>query len=166
MASKDDFSVTPKCNRDSCISIQTSFFGNESYRRSLDASCDNTRTGRAAGRYTRWAYPYNSKLGGMEIRHTSSIGQPKIVPVKHGMTSSVDAYHLSLESGNMRMIPIAGINLSLPVIGWVDWTVDLPPPGVPITADLIHALLEMLSIEFSRHLLSQTWKKTRSILMV
>lgn len=96
------------------------------------------------------------------LLHTSgSTGQPKIVPVKHGMISAVDTYHLSPKSnlmqryGNMRIfIPfppfhIAGINFSLPIIAWVDRTVVLPPQGVPITADLIHAVHTHGNVEHS-----------------
>lgn len=84
--------------------------------------------------------------------HTSgSTGFPKVVTLKHGFAAAIDAYQTLADNPmerymNSRMfIPfpafhVAGINHSLTAAIWSDSTAVLPPPGVPITAQLIHAV--------------------------
>lgn len=94
--------------------------------------------------------------------HTSgSTGDPKVVVIKHGLVSAVDAYHLLEHNevpsryGNMRVfIPfppfhLAGLNYALPVMLWLDSTAVFPPAGSLITADLVHNIHEHGQVEHS-----------------
>jgi acyl-CoA synthetase (AMP-forming)/AMP-acid ligase II/aryl carrier-like protein len=93
--------------------------------------------------------------------HTSgSTALPTLVPVKHGLISSSDAFQLlennelSKRYGNMRVLisfppfHIAGLSYSLPAMCWLDSTAVLPPSGV-VTADIVHAMHQHGSVQHS-----------------
>jgi acyl-coenzyme A synthetase/AMP-(fatty) acid ligase len=85
--------------------------------------------------------------------HTSgSTGTPKLVPVKHGLMATVDGWmHLpSCQSkdlyGEKRIFSpfppfhIAGFNYTIILPCFLNATTVLLPPGVPISAEVVHAV--------------------------
>ncbi|KAF2127401.1 MFS general substrate transporter [Dothidotthia symphoricarpi CBS 119687] len=87
------------------------------------------------------------------LLHTSgSTGNPKVITLKHGLFATIDGWgHLPGSQtiplyGNKRLFSpfppfhIAGFNYTVTVPCYVDSTAVLPPSGVPINTDLIHAI--------------------------
>jgi acyl-CoA synthetase (AMP-forming)/AMP-acid ligase II len=85
--------------------------------------------------------------------HTSgSTGMPKIITLKHGLFATFDGWGhipgtLSVpQYENKRIFSpfppfhIAGVNYTLCVPCFFDGTAVLPPPGVPVSADLVHSI--------------------------
>ena len=95
------------------------------------------------------------------ILHTSgSTGLPKIVTLKHGFAAAIDAFQtlsvnpMSLYQKLRMLIPfppfhLAGIIHSLTSVVWADSTAVLPPPGIPITADVVYQMHVHARIEYS-----------------
>ena len=93
--------------------------------------------------------------------HTSgSTGVPKVVTLKHGFASAIDGFQtlspnpMSHYAGLRMLIPfppfhLAGINHSLTSVVWADATAVLPPPGVPITSDVVHEMHVYAHVEYS-----------------
>ena len=91
--------------------------------------------------------------------HTSgSTGNPKLVPIKHGSSTAVDAFQLLKNSDTARFaksrtfVPfppfhIAGIMYTVYIPCFYDGTVVLPPPGAPLTGELVHAVQEQTKVE-------------------
>ncbi|KAI9687031.1 MAG: putative secondary metabolism biosynthetic enzyme [Bathelium mastoideum] len=94
------------------------------------------------------------------LLHTSgSTGIPKIVPIRHGVPTTLDAFwlfgnELADRCGNMRLLApfpsfhIAGIIYSIATTIYCDSTIVLPPVA-PLTAELIDAIHVHGQIEYS-----------------
>lgn len=96
------------------------------------------------------------------LLHTSgSTGIPKIVVLRHGYTTSMDAYRrfdegseIARRTGGRRVFNpfppfhMAGITWSLPIICWVDSTIVLPP-SVPLTAEIANMVHEVAKVSYS-----------------
>lgn len=86
------------------------------------------------------------------IIHTSgSTGGSKLVTLRHGSTTVVDAFRRFDQNDTMRLFRtrfimpfppfhVAGITFSLAITCFYDSTVILPPAGVPVTANLVHSM--------------------------
>jgi acyl-coenzyme A synthetase/AMP-(fatty) acid ligase len=96
------------------------------------------------------------------LLHTSgSTGMPKIVTLKHGLFATLDGWaHLpgtltGKQYTNKRLFSpfppfhIAGFNYTLSLPCFFDATVVYPPAGVPVTANIVHAI-HVRSGEFVR----------------
>ncbi|KAL9080224.1 MAG: hypothetical protein Q9157_000946 [Trypethelium eluteriae] len=94
------------------------------------------------------------------LLHTSgSTGIPKIVPIRHGVPTTMDANWLfgnevAERCGNMRLLApfppfhVAGVIYSIATVIYCDSTIVLPPVG-PMTAELIDAVHIHGQIEYS-----------------
>ncbi len=96
------------------------------------------------------------------ILHTSgSTGIPKAITIRHGYTTTMDAYQRFKEgsevvrrAGSRRVFNpfppfhMAGIMWSLPIVCWVDSTIVFPPP-VPLTAKLADEIHKHTHIDYS-----------------
>lgn len=86
------------------------------------------------------------------IIHTSgSTGNSKLVSLRHGYATAIDAFQLFDDSDTYRLVDcrllmpfplfhVAGITYALAVTCYFNCTVTLPPAGAPLTADLIHSM--------------------------
>ena len=96
----------------------------------------------------------------VQIHSSGSTGIPKLITLKHGSLTAMDAFQL-LESnelhrrlGNMRLcvtfppFHVAGIIYALASPVWVDSTVVLPP-AVPLTAKVVDAIHGKAGVEFT-----------------
>jgi len=110
------------------------------------------------------SFPYDSSLEYHRHRpfvklHTSgSTGVPKVVTVKNGVPTAIDAYHLLEQNeiadrcGNMRVLApfplfhVAGLLLSINLMLWVESTLVILPT-IPITAELIHNAVDVAKVE-------------------
>ncbi|KAK3196259.1 putative NRPS-like protein biosynthetic cluster [Lecanicillium sp. MT-2017a] len=93
------------------------------------------------------------------IIHTSgSTGNSKLVTLRHGYATTLDAFHLFEQNDTNRfwqsrqIMPfppfhVAGITFSLPVTLFYDATVIPPPVGAPLTADLVHSMQQQTTVD-------------------
>ena len=94
------------------------------------------------------------------LLHTSgSTGTPKIVPIRHGVPTTMDAFWLfgnevATRCGNMRLLApfppfhVAGVIYSIATVIYCDSTIVLPP-AAPMTAELINSMHVYGEIEYS-----------------
>ena len=96
------------------------------------------------------------------ILHTSgSTGIPKAIPIRHGYTTTMDAYQrfdggseVVRRTGSRRCFNpfppfhMAGIMWSLPIVCWVDSTIIFPPP-IPLTASLADEIHKHTRVDYS-----------------
>lgn len=111
------------------------------------------------------AMPFDKSFGEYRMKpwmllHTSgSTGIPKVITIRHGYASTMDAYHrfgheVAHRCGHMRIFNpfppfhMAGIMWSLPIVCFVDSTIVLPPPQ-PLTAELANSVHQYGSVEYS-----------------
>lgn len=94
------------------------------------------------------------------LLHTSgSTGIPKVITIRHGYTTTIDAYsrfgsEVKQRSGSLRLFNpfppfhMSGIMWSLPIVIFIDSTIVLPP-ATPLTAELANSAHEKGAIEYS-----------------
>jgi acyl-CoA synthetase (AMP-forming)/AMP-acid ligase II len=109
--------------------------------------------------------PFEKSFGEYRMKpwillHTSgSTGIPKVITIRHGYTTTIDAYsrfgsEVKQRSGNLRLFNpfppfhMSGIMWSLPIVIFIDSTIVLPPV-TPLTAELANSVHEEGAIEYS-----------------